>query len=156
MPSYRVHLIGGAVVFGIIHQVASTLGVMSKHGPIVIIALLGITLIGSLFPDIDVTSRIRQLFYMTLVPCLPLAYFFNPKLFGVLVCITSIMLLLRHRGVTHKPWFLAFVPLSLAGVCILKRPEAWEVYTLGAICFFLGALSHIALDYFVSHIIMKK
>lgn len=156
MPSYKVHLIGGAVVFAMTHHIATTLSFLHDFSSLQLLLVFGVTLIGSLFPDIDVTSRIRQLFYMALIPCLPIAYFFNIRLFFVLSTITLIMLFLRHRGVTHTVWFLAFIPSALAGLYILKNPDFWHFYAFTGFCFFAGALSHIALDYFVSHIIMRK
>ena len=156
MPNSRVHLLAGGVVFAGLHCIMKQTGLMAGFSWPLQGFLLGITLLGSIFPDIDVASNMQKTFYKSMIFILPASFFINRRAFFVLLFLCGLFQVLRHRGITHNPLFLLLTPFVIGGLVALQQPNhARELLTA---CIFLsaGALSHVALDRFKTYLLYRK
>lgn len=112
MPGYRGHLIGGACAFALV-----LLCVTKPYTILNAAEWLCFTLLGSLFPDVDIKSKGQKLFYRGVVVC-ALIFIMQQwwQALGVLGAMALFPQLCNHRGVFHEPWFLLVVPFA-AFVC---------------------------------------
>lgn len=152
MPSYRVHLIGGAVTFLLINKLIGP-----SFSPHYYPLFLGSTLLGSIFPDIDVTGKMQKIFFTVALVALPLALFLHNMKFFIgagLLCLA--LLFLRHRGLTHRVWFLIGGPLALSLFLSVYNPGFKNIFFSTCIYFSAGALSHILLDYRIYRLFWRK
>ena len=147
MPGYRGHLIGGAVTF------LTVLQLMKSHNPSFSFALQGFffCMIGSLFPDIDIKSKGQKLFYAILFLALCCFLFYQRfDLFISLSLLSIVPLLVKHRGIFHKVWFLIFLSIT-TGLAIGSYHSNYSSWAMSNALFFLaGALSHVFLDRSIS------
>jgi len=147
MSSYKVHLLGGAATFGLLSLVTPLILAhnMQAHHQVL---LLGLTLLGSIFPDIDIASKIQKMFFKIMFVILPLLLFFKYFLTFICVCATCLgLILIKHRTLTHRTWFLFALALACATVVSIKSPLLTEFAFVAGLYFFLGAISHLLLDY---------
>ena len=156
MPGYRGHLVGGVVAFGVAHAAIKMVSpqMVSTFQD----AAIGfsICLLGSLFPDIDIKSVGQRIFYIV---ALVLAVFavvtHQSSLLGVLCVLSIFPLVVSHRGVIHRLWFIILVPLIVPlalsyGNAKLLAP-AFVLY----VYFVSGAFSHLLLDYGVRRLFRR-
>ena len=146
MPSYKIHLLGGAVTYLLLAKLASTFHTFSipEH-----LLLLAFTLFGSIFPDIDIGSRMRTLFLLSVAIISPLALAAQKSYFFIGLGAASILflLLIKHRSITHHLWFIVLLPILCTGL-ILSRSWSHHIIVLSICIFFIaGALSHRLLDF---------
>ncbi len=143
MPGYRAHLAGGGVTYGI-----TMLFVGGLHQPIsVVLAWLCCALIGSLFPDVDISSKGQKYFYrivfVFLLGLFVMRQWFSVSLLSLILLVPAIM---PHRGIFHRVWFLMLLTLLIGVAAMLYVPAySWTV-AYGLLFFFVGMLSHIILD----------
>lgn len=143
MPGYKTHLSGGLIVF------VCLLLVLNQYNPspCTLLEWLAFTLAGSLFPDIDVKSKGQKWLYwflFVLFICLfACKYYFVVSMLGI---IALIPLLVNHRGLFHKPWFIVAVPASVVIAAYYTMPQYLTFVALDALFFCAGALSHLWLD----------
>ncbi len=105
------------------------------------------TLLGSLFPDIDTKSKGQKLFAYGVCGATLLAWYYgNLYLLGYLLVGLLVPLLCNHRGMFHKLWFIVLVVGGAAWWLISAYPSSTERITMDAAFFFLGAFSHLLLD----------
>jgi hypothetical protein len=109
--------------------------------------LLGITLLGSLIPDLDITSKIQRIFYF----CVIIAFlvFLLAHQWTHLLATSGLAIvigLLRHRTILHHPVFLALLPLP---IIYYMSNNNFSLYStiLPALFFIGGAWSHLLLDF---------
>lgn len=144
MPGYKTHIVGGVVVFAALAYIVKG---YVQPTPSVAFQWLGATLLGALFPDVDIKSKGQGIFYKGMLICLVLLLLkrqFYP--FVILSFLGLIPVLVRHRGIFHRVWFVTVAPLVLALVVGQSFPDA-RVALLQTSCFFAaGAVSHIVLD----------
>jgi hypothetical protein len=143
MPNYKGHLLGGCIT-GII-----ALGIMKQEQTTITTALelLGCCLLGSLFPDIDIKSKGQKIFYRLIGAILCFLLLQKKLIMGAFVgLVSTIPLLVRHRGIFHNPFFI----IAGAGAFIIIVNQTNSPYAVGLswdiVFFTLGALSHVALD----------
>lgn len=144
MPGYRGHLAGGLMLFLmilaiVVHWCMPTTLTIVEWG--------ACTLAGSLFPDIDTKSKGQRLFYLLML-----------LVFGILIvshrykalAFTSVMamvpLIVHHRGVCHRLWFVLLVPFATALLLTTIMPSYQSMLLLDALFFSIGAISHLWLD----------
>lgn len=156
MPTYRIHIIGGLASFASLYYVSNLVIPQITFTWYELAGFAALALVGSVFPDIDVKSNMQKIFYGTMVIALPAAYFLNFKIFILLTAISSILLVLRHRGITHQAWFLIAAPLALGGYLVHYQAHDLMTVLPGCIYFSLGALSHILLDRISARFSKKK
>jgi membrane-bound metal-dependent hydrolase YbcI (DUF457 family) len=131
MPNYRVHLIGGLTIFLITHYFM---------GPNRLIINFCCAMFGSVFPDLDTKSKVQIISYR-LLGLFIIGLIFLHAWYKVLCLVPFLLfpLVIHHRGITHSFWFIALISAFIS----FFLPT---IGTLGAINFFLGAISHILLD----------
>lgn len=148
MANYRGHLIGGLV--------AGALPIALKlpcymHAPLTppnMITWMLCAVAGALFPDIDIHSQGRKLWYRSLLIFAAfIIYTEQWYLTTPLVALAIFPLCLKHRGLTHRLWFLIGAPLATAQSIAYFLPKHKLSALLGALFFIIGALSHWLLDY---------
>ena|SRR3990167_81970 len=145
MPNYKTHLVGGVVTFCII-----LLLIFSSISGLKIATLfqyLSSCLIGSLFPDVDTKSKIQKLFYTVLL-CIFIITLVQGSftIFVILTFIGILPLIVHHRGLFHKPLFIASIALIAVLICCLYAPKLQYHLCLNLLFFVSGAFSHIILD----------
>jgi len=144
MPGYKAHLAGGLVVavpmlYLLRHQAGSP-GMMGVW--------LGFALAGALFPDIDTTSKGQKWFFrFWLLVLLLLLLFKQYALFIASALLATAPLIVNHRGIFHKSWFLIVVPCCVAAIFAWYMPEQWKNIFFITLFFVVGTLSHLFLDF---------
>ena len=142
MPGYRAHLVGGAVT------AAPLLYLLRAHAtPITAVLWLAFALAGSLFPDVDTTSKGQKWFYRLMIPALvALLMLKRFTVFIILAFMAFTPLIVNHRGVFHRLWFIVLPPLGLAGITAWYYPTHAQGAFFAALFFVVGAISHLVLD----------
>ncbi len=144
MPGYKTHLVGGAVTFVCLQAVLSS---PISTTPLIMFQWLGATLLGALFPDVDIKSKGQGLFYKGMLICLALLLWKKQVyLFVAMSFLALVPVLVRHRGLFHRVWFVIVVPFSVAFVAGNSFPASSTLFFYNACFFSAGALSHIMLD----------
>ncbi|MDR3549846.1 MAG: metal-dependent hydrolase [Candidatus Babeliales bacterium] len=143
MPGYKGHLIGGVVTYGLGLYVLSSL-----HPSYATMAeWLLCVLAGALFPDIDIKSKGQKLFYRFLIVLF--AFLVASRRYQLLIFISILAIvpmIVRHRGLFHKLWFVVGFPLLLA-LCLGAFFPVYRTILLYDVLFFIaGAISHLWLD----------
>jgi hypothetical protein len=150
MPGYRGHLAGGCVVYTIL-----LFAVHNTHPSLpLILGLFVATCAGALFPDIDIKSKGQKYFYWGMLVLLGWSIWRFKQLntsgrFDVvagLAIVALLPLLVRHRGITHQPWFIMVLSFGLWVMGIGFFPLHSSAIFLSLLFFVAGALSHIWLD----------
>ncbi len=148
MPNYKGHLCGGVIVYAIV----MILFVATAPSLITAGEWFFFTLAGALFPDVDVKSRGQKYFYYSMLlffVCL----LYQGK-FEILSCMSFIAItpmLVRHRGIFHKPWFLVIMPI-IVWLCLgYLFPMLKQQLLMNVLFFVAGSLSHVLLDRSLSY-----
>lgn len=147
MPNYKTHLVAGLACFFIVARVTSN-SLPSLALPLSLLpAGLLLSLIGSIFPDIDVPSKMQKWFYFACIGAVGLAIWSKSHVLMASIG-TGIVFVtfLTHRTITHKPAFLALIALVPTLIATYLLPNhannAFSLYSY----FITGCLSHILLD----------
>lgn len=153
MPQYRTHIFGGAIAFGLLWLLL--LGVKPSLGTSV--EWLFFAVLGSLFPDVDITSKGQKIFFR-LLALVFIYYVFQQNIINLSIigAIALFPLLVRHRGIFHRVWFiflLGLITITWTYFCFprYKYLVAWDVAF-----FTVGALSHIWLDLGIKRMMKYK
>jgi membrane-bound metal-dependent hydrolase YbcI (DUF457 family) len=156
MPSSRVHVLAGATLFVPLYALITCTNITLPFSLPERLFLLGLTLTGAIFPDIDIKSNMQNTFYKSLLFILPVALFVNRSLFIGLLAIAATLKVIKHRGITHNPLFLLAAPAAITIGCIYRSPEHATFLMISCLCFTCGALSHIILDRTKTYFLYKK
>jgi len=143
MPGYKGHLVGGAVAFSITYLVARA------WCPSLVAAgqWLGCALAGSLFPDIDVKSKGQNYFYWVVLFALIIITIQKRfELLAMVSVLSVIPMLVRHRGIFHKLWFVIALPMGLWLGTSVYFPAVTQQLFFQTLFFVVGAISHLWLD----------
>jgi len=145
MPGYRGHLIGGVVTFGLVRLCLSPLMQAQMVNELLCCAL---TLLGALFPDVDIKSKGQKIFY-SLAMLIALICFakraWNSLAWLGFMCFVP--LAVEHRGPMHNPYVLIATPWILAQGLEQLFPHLQKLSPLYSVFFIAGALSHLFLDF---------
>lgn len=146
--NYRGHLCGGLVAF----LIPFTLKMPQYFGQLITIpnALfwLALCVFGALFPDIDIHSQGRKIWFRLLFCGTIVAlYFVRHDLLLPIIALSIAPFCLTHRGLTHRWWFLLIAPSVLVAAISKTHPSLWHTAMVAAIFFTCGTFSHLALDY---------
>ena len=144
MADYKGHLAGGAVAFAF-----ALVFVTKRFHPTIATTCewLFFSLAGSLFPDIDIKSKGQKYFYwFILLLLLSLSFRKRYDLFMGVSIIALVPMLVKHRGIFHRVWFVIGAPLLLWYIISMQFPAMSVPILLDAIFFIVGALSHLWLD----------
>ncbi len=145
MPNYKKHLIGGVGAY------AALLIILQQIQPVSLFSAgewLVCSLAGSLFPDIDIKSRGQKYFYRVIF-CV-MIFLIIQRHFSLLdTC--SVMavtpMLVRHRGIFHRLWFVILFPLTVWYIVSLSVPTISKLLLFDMLFFIVGAVSHLWLDF---------
>ncbi|MCK4264874.1 metal-dependent hydrolase [Candidatus Babeliales bacterium] len=149
MPNYKGHIVGGLVTFVIAFFVLSTFlkTKMPKNYSELFLLLL-ICVLGALFPDIDIKSKGQRIFYLILLIILTWSVYANNLVILAVASISGfIPLLSRHRGITHRTWFVVLAPLLVPIVASQQNIYLSQKATTAYYFFVAGGLSHLILDF---------
>lgn len=147
MPGYKTHLVGGGVLFATIAYLSPLSKYPTVWTPAFAAVCFCLCLLGSLFPDIDIKSKGQMVFYKLLAMAIGFAIFSKEwETLSVLSLLSTIPLMLRHRGATHHPWFLILLAFTLAFLLNRHAGIDTKYTTIMAFFFGVGAFSHIILD----------
>jgi hypothetical protein len=157
MPSYKVHIIGGVATFGALYTLSTYLPFLHPTSIPNFVALLGISMLGAIFPDIDTKSRMQRIYWLSLILFIPLALLTaHKRLFWELVAISITLLFITHRRLTHRAWFLVAISALFSGILYFQHRFENQLIISGCIYFVSGGLSHLLLDFGISKFWPKK
>jgi membrane-bound metal-dependent hydrolase YbcI (DUF457 family) len=149
MPNYKGHLAGGAAAFAITLKITTSLWNTPTITQIPL--CLGICMLGSIFPDIDVKSKMQRLFYIAATFFLMGTIFY--QLWALFFVATGLILLisgLQHRTLTHNIFFLISLPALIILYISFKNKDLFGPSLLLYSYFVSGTLSHVILDRLVT------
>jgi len=145
MSNYKSHLVGGVGAYAIL------LIVLQRIQPVSFLSLgewLVCALAGSLFPDIDIKSKGQKYFYYVML--LVMIILIIEHLFSLLA-MCSIMavtpMLVRHRGIFHRLWFVVLFPLTMWYAISIFVPTVSKIILFDVFFFISGSISHLWLDF---------
>ncbi len=145
MPGYKTHLLGGLAAFFATSLVLAK--ALSMSSPTLFLGYFLCALIGSIFPDIDIASKMQRLFFIAATGALSFALLTNrTSCFLIISGSVLLVTLLRHRTLTHQVYFLICMPFffALGSVYLYKLP--FNPVINSTIFFVMGCLSHVFLD----------
>ena len=144
MPNYKTHLVGGFATFIALLLVLKNANTTAFN----IIQWLIICLLGSLFPDVDTKSKIQKIFYTGFVILLFFLMSLNKLKLALFLSVISLSpLIVNHRGIFHKAWFLILITIAFVFFAVeIKLCKSCYDFAIPALFFTAGALSHIVLD----------
>jgi len=146
MPGYRKHLQGGVVAFALGYIAISHYSQVSRTIPGFLL-LLASTLFGSLFPDLDVTSKIQRIFYRgTVNAALFLVVTMQHYALLFLSLLALFIGLLRHRTLLHDIFFVTLFPCVIC-YSVSSFVRDFHLVVLLGLFFIFGAWSHLFLDF---------
>ncbi len=147
MPNYKTHLIAGAVSFYLVMRTTATY-IPTLSMPLEYLSLgLALSLIGSIFPDIDVPSKMQKWFFVASIILILISLLHqNHTLFAGLGISVVFVAFLTHRTITHKPAFLLLIALVPVMGVIYALPAHSTIALAGYLYFTVGCLSHVLLD----------
>lgn len=147
MPGYQGHLIGGLAASNMLLALLTCTGVVCPT-PLGTVEWILVGLLGSLFPDIDIKSKGQKIFYWILL--FLYIYLFVQRhlmVLGVFSIIGISPMLVKHRGIFHKWWFIIAMPVVLAVIASNYFPCYTGMICCDALFFIVGAFSHLILDF---------
>ena len=146
MPNYKKHLAAGCLVYGLINYLSLKAGIIPIDANLQAQSL-AVCLIGSLFPDIDTKSKIQKYIYFMIL-ALSIYLMFNGLQYeaSLLTTISLLPLIVSHRGLLHRLWFIIMC-LGIGNYFCYLNQACWFKNCLYLSIFFLiGVISHIWLD----------
>ncbi len=154
MPNYKGHLVGGAAAYTLLFIL-----LRNSVTPSFITAgeWLVFALAGALFPDIDIKSRGQKYFYrivLLLFFILIIQKQFELLAFGSILA--TIPMLVRHRGIFHKLWFVILMPMLIWLFVTITMPELSTTVWYDVLFFIVGAISHLWLDLGIHRMVRWK
>lgn len=154
MPGYKVHLCGGVAAFFLVHTIMQANAYHQNY--VSSLVFLSATLLGSLIPDLDISSKIQHFFYIIITGLLSWAIITQQWVFFMSASMLAIIItLVRHRTIFHSFLFLTIMPLL--GILFFQKsiPLQQEKLLLLTIFFIVGTWSHLILDFglkrFIKH-----
>lgn len=146
MPNHRTHLVTGLTCATVLVYALNQINAHTFQDLWQMPLCIGLALTGSIFPDIDIDSKMQRLFWpiiaIVLFAALVKSKFY---LFFILAACTIFVMLIRHRTITHQFWFVISFPFGLAWYLGTTKVQTPFVY-VSALFFVVGACSHIFLD----------
>lgn len=106
------------------------------------------TFAGALFPDIDIKSKGQKLFYWIIVLSLLVLFgvYQQVRLVACLGIVAMSPMLVNHRGLFHRLWFIILCSIALWWSVSLWWPLATYAVLCDLIFFIAGVTSHLWLD----------
>lgn len=148
MPGHRVHLIGGGLAGLGVAALATRFEYEAE--PLTFAGLFAVTLLASIFPDLDTSSRGRIYYYLGLAAVDVLLIYYEEYRWAALLGLFAMFPAMgAHRGWTHSWWAAVLVPLPLLILPVwLFEVEPVQVLPLYAAAV-TGYVSHLLMDAFL-------
>lgn len=144
MPNYKGHLLGGALFCG----VSIVLLPLSGVSWLTKLEWLGCSLLGALFPDVDIKSKGQKIFYYFVAGAMIWLWCTHKiKQLILLNFISLLPLVVRHRGIFHRLWFLTLLLGIVVYFSWFLYKDHVHIILFDAFFFMVGALSHLILDF---------
>jgi len=146
MPGYKTHVVGGIITFtGFFCALQKSY--LTHCTFLTAFSYFFVTILGSLFPDVDTKSKGQMMFYQALAFYL-LFLLWSRKFmtFMIVTCITMLPLLVPHRGLFHNIWFLTSIVGIVSITSFVYIPTKALEIIIHLLFFYAGAISHIFLD----------
>ncbi len=147
MPGYKAHVVAGSVSCLFLIYIILTL----FHFCPTLMQFIGCfvcSILGSIFPDIDTTSKAQRLFFIFSSIVLLLSIVFQAWfVFLNFSFISIIVMLLKHRTITHNVYFIFSLSIMLFFFSLLVFHGLSTGGILSALGFAVGAFSHLLLDF---------
>lgn len=143
MPGYKGHLVGGLITYAVVAYM------LKDHNPSAYMAFewCVFACAGSLFPDVDVKSKGQKwLYWFLCIGFFILLISRRYMLLGILSIIALVPMMVRHRGLFHKLWFIIAAPSTVAYIMAGYFPKYQTVIMYDTLFFVVGAVSHLWLD----------
>jgi hypothetical protein len=154
MPQYKTHIVGGILFFSVPFFFLQNYYHISF---LTACEWLLCAILGSLFPDVDITSKGRKIFYRVVGPlfmyCVVMQ---NSTYMSIVGSIALFPLFVRHRGIFHRVWFIAALSVLVSYITFFCAPRHTTAVVWDMVFFALGALSHIWLDFGIKRMIRFK
>jgi hypothetical protein len=147
MPGYKAHIaVGICSCMGLLYVISLITHIFPTF--LQFIGCFVCAILGSIFPDIDTTSKAQRLFFIfssiVLLSSIVVQAWF---IFLNFSFVTVIVMFLKHRTITHSVWFL----FTLSILLILFSVMVFNGFCIGgvlsALAFAIGAFSHLLLDF---------
>ena len=146
MPGYKGH-ITGAILFSSLSLAGIIWLGVYKPDIHTVWGLLGISLAGALFPDVDTDSKGQNFFYGILVILdLGLLIKGEYKSAAVLGFCALLPAIGHHRGWTHTWWAMLLIPAPILILPMIFYQCPWQQLLPFYLAAVLGYLSHLVLD----------
>lgn len=143
MPGYKGHLAGGLTAYALTIFICS----WYSNSYAQLAEWLTCTLLGSLFPDVDVKSKGQNIFYVVLfIGALILLAQQRYVTLSYVAVLAVIPLITRHRGLLHRFWFILLAVAGSAYALVQWYPTLESRIYVDAGFFLIGAASHLYLD----------
>ena len=144
MPGYKIHMLGGVCGFAILLHY----GVSEQVSLLTYFEWMLFAILGSLFPDVDICSISQRFFYTIALFLIAALFLFGNWFVGAILSFLSFLpLIVKHRGIFHKLWFLG--PLVFMCMFFLNKsfPYFKPMIFWDFLFFSVGLLSHIIFDF---------
>lgn len=146
MANYKGHVTGGIIAYGLLTTVIICL--KGRPTPCALIEWLLCAIGGALFPDIDIKSKGQKTFYWLLLGIyLMLVLAGSLEVLAFVSILATVPMIVKHRGIFHRLWFVISVPLLFAFWLSICAPYYASALLLDAFYFIIGAISHLWLDF---------
>ena len=146
MPGYKLHLAGGGALVGSALAVTHHAEV-AVFDPFTASALMVVGLLASLFPDVDINSKGKHLFYALLL-LVDLVLMVQERYQGaaILGFVAMLPAVSKHRGFTHRWWAAVLIPALVCALPFWFYQLSWQAMLPWFVAAVLGYASHLVLD----------
>lgn len=145
MSGYKGHLTGGIISFIILYLIVSYL--FFQPSPELLIWGIGITLLGSIWPDVDTNSKGQDVFYgvflITDIYLLVTKQFQYAAYLGFFALLPIVG---QHRGWTHTWWSAVLIPSPILLYPYFTQGNIPNSAVYFYLCAEAGYFSHLVMD----------
>lgn len=154
MANWKGH-VGGAVVLGGAYAAALSFAPVERfaeaanvlHDWQAMAAIMVISILFGLFPDVDTNSKGQNIFYgFALAVDVMLIWSGNIQAAAYLGLIALLPIVGRHRGWTHSRWAVLLIPLPIIAIPYLYNEEMLRISLVYYGAAVTGYFSHLLLD----------
>ena len=147
MPGFKGHFAGGALLSSAVLGGLWWFGFYRADWPI-LAALVGVSVTGALFPDVDTDSKGQHLFYAALIVAdFVLIYQALYKYAAILGLCAMFPAAGSHRGWTHTLWAMLLIPLPIMLIPHFFLQQSWREWLPFYLAFSGGYFSHLLFDW---------
>ncbi len=156
MPNHKTHLVAGLVCGLVLTAMFKHFYPQSMNQIYNSFLYTSFALAGSLFPDIDIKSKIQLMFWPVATVFILIALATSQiNLFMIISFFVFFIVLVGHRTITHQFWFVTLFPFLLA-LYVIKIKAPKNIIFFCVIYFIVGAYSHIVLDRTMTYFKKKR